>query len=156
MYSLMAVTVLQLTAFTEIGIMQRLQHIPGVCKLHDYGITEEGIHLVMTKYHCSLRQWRERQGRTPSQQLKLYLNIFWQLVEVVQVDIVIKSQNIQILSSTCRSAYVSYEVIIRISTYSIQPLNMWPVASDGQVSRQNTHMTHAFGTQVGPITPVSF
>jgi len=77
--------VLQLIAFTEVGIMHRLRHIPGVCKLHDYGIDQEHIYLVMTKYSCCLRDWREKQKGDPSQQLNLYLNIFCQLVELVQV-----------------------------------------------------------------------
>ena len=77
--------VLQLTAFTEIGIMHRLRHIPGVCKLHDYGIDQHSIYLVMTKYACCLRDWRARQSSDARQQLKLYLTIFCQLVELVQV-----------------------------------------------------------------------
>ena len=76
---------LQLIAFTEVGIMHRLRNIPGVCKLHDYGIDQEHIYLVMTKHSCCLRDWREKQKSDPSQQLKLYLNIFCQLVELVQV-----------------------------------------------------------------------
>ena len=76
---------LQLIAFTEVGIMHRLRNIPGVCKLHDYGIDQEHIYLVMTKYSCCLRDWREKQKSDPSQQLNLYLNIFCQLVELVQV-----------------------------------------------------------------------
>ncbi len=66
--------------------MQRLQPLPGVCKLHSYGIGEEGIYLVMTKYSCSLRDWREKQQGDPCKQLKLYLNIFCQLAECVQVQ----------------------------------------------------------------------
>lgn len=76
---------LQLIAFTEVGIMHRLRNIPGVCKLHDYGIDQEYIYLVMTKYSCCLRDWREKQKGNPCQQLNLYLNIFCQLVELVQV-----------------------------------------------------------------------
>ncbi|DBA77935.1 TPA: hypothetical protein ACH3X2_008356 [Trebouxia sp. C0005] len=74
----------QLIAFTEVGIMHRLRNIPGVCKLHDYGIDQDHIYLVMTKYSCCLRDWREKQKSDPSRQLNLYLNIFCQLVELVQ------------------------------------------------------------------------
>ena len=83
--SLKVVAMLQLTAFTEIGIMQRLEGISGVCKLQDYGIDQQGIYLVMTKYRCSLRDWREKQKHKPRQQLKLYLTMFLQVVELVQV-----------------------------------------------------------------------
>ena len=80
---------LQIIAFTEIGAMQRLGKLPGVCsgicKLHDYGIDKHGIYLVMTRYTCSLRAWLAKQHAAPSTRLKLYLTIFCQLAEVLQV-----------------------------------------------------------------------
>ena len=78
---------LQVTAFTEIGIMQRLRHLQGVCQLQDYGIDQNSIYLVMTRYRTSLRDWRLKQTRKPTDQLKLYLNIFSQVAEQVQVRI---------------------------------------------------------------------
>ena len=80
--------VLQVISFEEVGILQRLQHLPGVCKLLDYGMSPEGICLVMPKYHCSLRRWRNCHVPTSGpQQTRLYLNIFAQLVHLVQVDL---------------------------------------------------------------------
>ena len=76
---------LQATAFREISIMQRVKHIPGVCQLHDYGITHDSITLVMARCRCSLREWRQRQPSQPHHQLRLYLNIFCRLAEIVQV-----------------------------------------------------------------------
>ena len=65
--------------------MQRVKHIPGVCQLHDYGITHDSITLVMARCRCSLREWRQRQPSQPHHQLRLYLNIFCRLAEIVQV-----------------------------------------------------------------------
>ena len=80
---------MQIIAFSEIGVMQRLARIPsvsgGVCKLHDYGIDRQGTYLVMTRYRCSLRAWLAKQASRPSLRLRLYLSIFCQLAELVQV-----------------------------------------------------------------------
>lgn len=75
---------MQLTAFKEIAIMQRLSSTPGVCRLHDFGICSDSIMLVMTKYRCSLREWRQRQPEDARRQLRLYLNIFAQLAKLIQ------------------------------------------------------------------------
>ena len=75
----------QITAFTEIGVMQRLAHMPGVCKLHDYGINRQGIYLVMTRYSCSLRNWLAKQTVKSSLRLRLYMEIFCQLAEMLEV-----------------------------------------------------------------------
>ena len=68
--------------------MQRLHHIPGICRLHDYGIGPDSILLVMTKYRCSLREWRLRQPEDARYQLRLYLNIFAQVTRLLQVRVV--------------------------------------------------------------------
>ena len=65
--------------------MQRLAHVPGICKLHDYGINRQGIYLVMTQYSCSLRAWLAKQKVKPSQRLRLYMQIFCQLAELLKV-----------------------------------------------------------------------
>ena len=67
--------------------MQRLAHMPGVCKLHDYGINRQGIYLVMTRYTCSLRSWRAKQTAKPSTRLKLYMEIFCQLADLLKVTV---------------------------------------------------------------------
>lgn len=78
-------SLMQITAFTEIGVMQRLAHMPGICKLHDYGINRQGIYLVMTRYTCSLRTWRAKQTVKPSIRLRLYMEIFCQLADLLKV-----------------------------------------------------------------------
>ena len=75
----------QVTAFREIGIMQRLDHTQGICRLHDFGICTDSIMLVMTKYRCSLREWRHRQPGNCRNQLRLYFNVFAQLAKLLQV-----------------------------------------------------------------------
>ena len=65
--------------------MQGLCHIQGICRLHDFGICSDSIMLVMTKYRCSLREWRHRQPDNCRGQLRLYLNIFAQLAKLLQV-----------------------------------------------------------------------
>ena len=79
------VSALQATAFREISIMQRLEHKQGICRLIDYGITTDSITLVMAKYRCSLRDWRQRQPADPLHQLALYLNIFGRIADLIQV-----------------------------------------------------------------------
>lgn len=76
---------LQITAFTEIGVMRRLAHMPGICKLHDYGISRHGIYLVMTRYSCSLRTWLAKQTVKPALRLRMYMEIFRQLAELLKV-----------------------------------------------------------------------
>lgn len=77
---------MQVIAFEEIGVLQRLKHLRGVCRLVDYGMTAEGAALVMPKYRCNLREWRDRYIALNSRQpTLLYLNIFAQLVHTVQV-----------------------------------------------------------------------
>lgn len=78
-------SVAQVTAFREVTTMQRLRHIQGICRLHDFGICSDSIMLVMTKCRCSLREWRHRQPVNCHNQLKLYLNIFAQLAKLLQV-----------------------------------------------------------------------
>lgn len=73
-------------AFEEVGVLQRLHHLPGVCNLVNYGVTYEGICLVLPKYRCNLRQWRgQHKPQAGKQQAQLYLHIFSQLVQLVQV-----------------------------------------------------------------------
>ena len=76
---------LQVTAFREGAIMQRLSHIQGICRMHDHGIGADSIMLVMTKYRCSLREWQHRQPHNCRHQLRLYLHVFAQLAKLLQV-----------------------------------------------------------------------
>lgn len=99
---------LQATAFREISIMQRLSRSPGVCQLHDYGITNDSILLVMPKYKCSLHEWRQGQPIQPQHQLRLYLNIFCKIAELVQVVLCL-----QLCSGCCHCrAVVTVQVCI--------------------------------------------
>lgn len=34
-----------------------------ICKLYDYGVTEEHYWVIMKFYRCSLKEWRLRQTR---------------------------------------------------------------------------------------------
>lgn len=66
--------------------MQRLAHMSGICKLHDYGINRQGIYLVMTRYTCSLRTWLAKQTVKPSMRLRLYMEIFYELADLLEVS----------------------------------------------------------------------
>ncbi len=66
--------------------MQRLCNTSGICRVHDFGICNDSITLVMTKYRCSLREWRQRQPEDGTFQLRLYLTIFAQLAKRLQVQ----------------------------------------------------------------------
>ncbi|KAL0020662.1 hypothetical protein WJX79_004334 [Trebouxia sp. C0005] len=74
----------QMTAFKEIAIMQRLSNVSGICRVHDFGICSDSIMLAMTKYRCSLREWRHRQPEDACHQLRLYLSVFAQLASLLQ------------------------------------------------------------------------
>lgn len=67
--------------------MQRLSHIQGICRIHDFGICADSIMLVMTKYRCSLREWRHRQPDNCRHQLRLYLHVFAQVAKLLQVQL---------------------------------------------------------------------
>ncbi|DBB02952.1 TPA: hypothetical protein ACH3X1_013548 [Trebouxia sp. C0004] len=73
----------QMTAFKEIAIMERLSSVPGICRIHDFGICSDSIILAMTKYRCSLREWRHRQPEDACHQLRLYLNVFAKLASAI-------------------------------------------------------------------------
>jgi len=84
MYHIASCCAVQMTAFKEIAIMQRLSNVPGICRVHDFGICNDSIMLVMTKYRCSLREWRHRQPEDACHQLRLYLNVFAHLASLLQ------------------------------------------------------------------------
>jgi len=49
--------------FTEVLILDTFRNDPRVCKLYDYGVTDEHYWVIMKYYSCSLKEWRLRQKR---------------------------------------------------------------------------------------------
>ena len=42
----------------EVSIMEMFRDVPGICKLLDFGVTDEGFKLVMPLYQGDLATWR--------------------------------------------------------------------------------------------------
>ena len=62
--------------------MRKLDSVPGMCRVLDYGVDQETAYLIMPKYKGSLRQWRlEQHNITP----RLCLELFLQAICRVQV-----------------------------------------------------------------------
>lgn len=78
---------LQVSVFNEVTLLERLQGIPGICQLHDYGVCATSAALIMKRYPFSLRTWRERLPADPSSQLRLYLRIFADVLQRIKVQI---------------------------------------------------------------------
>ena len=55
-----------------------------ICSYH-YGTDGENYWLVMKQYRCSLKHWRERQELPLSAMLSVYLAVFAQCVDAVQL-----------------------------------------------------------------------
>eukprot|EP00884_Botryococcus_braunii_P017130 jgi/Botrbrau1/40/Bobra.0022s0034.2 len=75
----------QVSIFNEVTILERLQGMPGVCQLYDYGVCATSAALIMKRYAFSLRTWRERLPPDPSPLLRLYLRIFSDILARVKV-----------------------------------------------------------------------
>lgn len=56
-----------------------------VCRLYDYGCDDECLYLVLKDYRCSLKEWRGRHAGDPARQLLLYLNVYLQALQAVEV-----------------------------------------------------------------------
>ena len=69
--------------------MNKLEDVPGVCKLLDYGVTSEAAYLVMPKYQGSMREWRLQQPQDADGSMeRVYLQVFWLATNIVEVEFV--------------------------------------------------------------------
>lgn len=73
--------------FTEILVLDAYKDDKRICKLYDYGVSEEHYWVIMRFYRCSLKEWRLRQTRPLSENLVLYLNIFSRVLETMKICI---------------------------------------------------------------------
>eukprot|EP01087_Luapelamoeba_hula_P014048 TRINITY_DN4056_c1_g1_i1.p1 TRINITY_DN4056_c1_g1~~TRINITY_DN4056_c1_g1_i1.p1 ORF type:complete len:3194 (-),score=531.19 TRINITY_DN4056_c1_g1_i1:7-9588(-) len=71
--------------FTEIFILDSLRHDDRICHTYDFGVSEEYYWIMMKCYRCSLKDWRLRQTRPLSANLRLYCNIFMMILNVMKV-----------------------------------------------------------------------
>lgn len=76
----------QVDIFSEVRILERLAGQPGYCQLYDYGVDGDSFVLVQKDYRTSLRNWRIRQPADPCVHEKLYVEIFWQIMEAIEVS----------------------------------------------------------------------
>lgn len=76
---------------SEIAILRAFHDDGTVCTMYDFGVDHENYWLVMRRYRCSLKQWRERlqaaideSGATLTSLLPLFWAVFTMCVEAVQ------------------------------------------------------------------------
>ena len=103
----------QVVAYNEARIMRKLEGVPGMCRLLDYGMDKDHSYLVMPKYKGSLRQWRLEQPNITS---RVSLELFLQAVSLVKVG-----------AATCASAYcmtlleTTIDIFFECTTISLLP-----------------------------------
>jgi hypothetical protein len=71
--------------FNEVNILRALAGVPGVCQMYDFGISRDAFCIVLRDYPCNLLEWRRRQPKDPSQQLRLYVRLFQAVCNAMQV-----------------------------------------------------------------------
>ena len=76
---------LQVDIFSEIAVLERFKGKSGMCQLLDYGLDGDDFIMVLRHYSGSLRAWRDQMPSCPDGQLRLYLQIFCDIVSSVQV-----------------------------------------------------------------------
>lgn len=72
--------------YNEVALLERLRGTPGICQLYDYGVCATSAALVMKRYACSLRTWRDCLPRDPFEQVRLYLRVFADVLAKVKVN----------------------------------------------------------------------
>ena len=72
--------------FSEIAILERFRGRPGMCQLLDYGLDGDDFIMVLRHYSGSLKAWRDQMPDCPDGQLRMYLQIFGDIVSGVQVS----------------------------------------------------------------------
>ena len=66
--------------------MNKLEDVPGVCKLLDYGVTTDAACLVMPKYQGSMRDWLLQQPQVADSSMeRVHLMLFQHATNIVKV-----------------------------------------------------------------------
>lgn len=91
--------------FSEVTILEHFADQPCICQIHDYGIDGDSFYLVLRHYRASLRQWRARQRAEASGRLRLYLNIYLEVLHAVQVCLHMWSSLIVLCSSVSECSW---------------------------------------------------
>lgn len=76
----------QVDIFSEIAVLERFKGRSGMCQLLDYGLDGDDFIMVLRHYSGSLKAWRDQMPGSPDGQLRLYLQIFCDIVSSVQVS----------------------------------------------------------------------
>jgi len=71
--------------FNEISALQELRAEQCATTLYDYGVDSNSYYLVMKRYPLSLREWRLKQVGSMSDNISLYLHIFQEVLNAVEV-----------------------------------------------------------------------
>eukprot|EP00817_Percolomonadidae_sp_ATCC50343_P003480 CAMPEP_0117433320 /NCGR_PEP_ID=MMETSP0758-20121206/12699_1 /TAXON_ID=63605 /ORGANISM="Percolomonas cosmopolitus, Strain AE-1 (ATCC 50343)" /LENGTH=751 /DNA_ID=CAMNT_0005223901 /DNA_START=212 /DNA_END=2468 /DNA_ORIENTATION=+ len=71
-------------SFTEIVIMEKFKHTQHICLLYDYGLDDDSFYIVMKRYSCSLKSWREKQTKPLADMLPIYMKIFQKVMLAVK------------------------------------------------------------------------
>lgn len=73
-----------LDALLQVTIMEVLHHKARVCRIYDYGVTDEGYFITTAWYRMSLKSWRSKQPKDSlAVSLPLYLGIGAKLIRAV-------------------------------------------------------------------------
>ena len=67
-------------AFSEVSIMQKLGATSCACTLYDYGIHRNRLFLILKNYPLSLRAWRATHSALCEGSVRLYLNVFMNVI----------------------------------------------------------------------------
>jgi hypothetical protein len=63
-------------------ILDKWKQDERICRLIDYGCDSSFFWVVMKKYRMSLRTWREKQTQSFQDNLLLYCNIYWEVLNI--------------------------------------------------------------------------
>ena len=70
--------------FDEILILDKFKEDSRISHMFDYGTDDEYYWIIMKKYKCSLKNWRQKQKQSLNKNLTLYLNIYMNILNTFQ------------------------------------------------------------------------
>lgn len=70
--------------FTELFIVQKLQGLPRVIKLYDYGVTEDNLFMVTKLYRMDLLAWRQQIVGSVVRSARMMFKIFAEILKTVE------------------------------------------------------------------------
>jgi len=103
--------------FTEITCLEELRLEMCVTDLYDYGVDQSCYYIIMKKYACSLKEWRNKQQKGLMENLSLYLSIY---KEVLKAFSIIHSHNVTHYDIKCDNVLIDFG-----SQYQNKSVSKW-------------------------------